>query len=133
MSLDDVMGQFIVDKDIIKEHLERIVQKALLHCRIDKTGQVLIKNAHLTGKDQVKLTLAARALASQYDSTIDPGVTVAEISKYTGLPADQVRARARDAVAERYAESPAAGVYKAVAVKVEAFLDGLSNAKDPKG
>ncbi len=68
MSLDELKKQFIVDEDALKVRLEPVVAKALKHCRIDKNGQVLITDSNLSSKDQVKLTLAARAIAAQLDN-----------------------------------------------------------------
>src|SRR5579863_7259998 len=103
MNIEELKKQFIVDEDVLKARLEPIVVKALAHCRIDKNGQVLITNAKLSGKQQVWLTLAARAIGSQMDSTISPQVSVVEISKFTGLPANQVRARGKDAIENKFA------------------------------
>jgi hypothetical protein len=133
MSLDDVKKQFIVDDDAWKERLEQIVTKALGHCRIDKNGHVLIADSKLPGKDQIKLTLAARALAAQLDDQIVADVTVNELSKYTGLPANQVRARGKDAIKDKFAESPKGGVYRAIPRKIEAFLDSISAPARSKG
>ena len=129
MSLEELKRQFIVDDDVLKSRLEPIVAKALAHCRIDKIGQVHITNTKLSGKDQVKLALAARAIGSQMDATIVAEVTVAEISRYTGLPGNQVRARGKDAIEDKFAQSPRSGVYCAFPHKVEAFLDSISAAQ----
>jgi hypothetical protein len=126
MSLEILKKQFIVDEDALKARLEAIVAKALKHCRIDKNGQVLITEPSMSNRHQVMLTIAARAVAAQLDSQIAAEVTVAEISKYTGLPANQVRARAKDAIRTKFAESPRAGVYRAIPIKIEAFLDSIS-------
>lgn len=126
MSLEELKKQFIVDEDALKARLEPIVAKALRHCRIDRNGQVLITDSRLSGRDRVRLTLAARAIAAQLDPKIRADVTVPEIEKYLGLPANQVRARGNDAIRDKFAESPRAGVYRAIPYKIEAFLDGLS-------
>jgi hypothetical protein len=126
MSIEELKKQFIVDEDVLKARLEPIVKKALAHCRIDKNGQVLITSAKLSGKQKVWLTLAARAIGSQMDSNISALVTVAELEKFTGLPANQVRARGKDAIEEKFAESPKAGSYRAMPHKIEAFFDSIS-------
>lgn len=131
MSIEELKKQFIVDDDMLKARLEPIVTKALIHCRIDKKGQVLITDAKLSGKEQVRLTLAARAIGSQMDPTVSAEVSVVEIAKFTGLPANQVRARGKDAIEDKFAESPRAGVYRAMPHKIEAFLDTLATV-DPK-
>jgi hypothetical protein len=131
VSLDELKRQFIV-KDAFKDRLEQLVSKALKHCQIDEKGQVLILNSRMSGPNQVRLTLAARALASRLEPTILAEVTVADISTSTGLPANQVRARCKDAISANFAEPAGAGVYRAISNKVEAFLDSLSTPEQSK-
>jgi hypothetical protein len=124
-SIEELKKLFIVDENLLRSRLEPVVGKALAQCRIDKDGRVEIRNTKLSGKEQVKLTLAARAIASEMDTGISPEVSVLEISKFTGLPPNQVRARGKDVLEEKFAQSPRAGVYRAMPHKIEAFLDGL--------
>ena len=126
MGIEELKRQFIVDEDVLKSRLEPVVTKALVHCRMDKDGRVEIRNAGLSGKDQVKLTLAARLIGAEMDPAISPEVSVAEITKFTGLPANQVRARGKDAIEDKFAQSPRSGIYRALPHKIEPFLDGLS-------
>lgn len=134
VGIEELKKQFFVDEDFLKVRLEPIVAKALTHCRINENGHVLITDANLSGKEQVKLVLAARAIGSQMDAGISPDVSVAEISKFTGLPGNQVRARGKDAIEDRFAQSPKTGVYRALSHKVEAFLDSLNAAHSkPRG
>lgn len=132
MSLEELKKQFIVDEDVLRARLEPIVSKALSHCRIDKNGQVLITDAKLSGKNQVKLALAARTIAAQLDSRISSEVTAVELAKFTGLPANQVRARGNDAINDKFARSPKAGVYQAIPYKIEPFLDEISRPLQAK-
>jgi len=128
-SIEELKKEFIVDQNVLKVRLEPVVTKALAHCRIDKDGRVEIRNTKLSGKDQVKLTLAARVIGSEMDPAISPDVSVVEISKFTGLPANQVRARGKDAIEDKFAQSPRSGVYRALPHKIEAFLDALGTAQ----
>jgi len=132
MSIEELRTQFVVEGDVLKMRLEPIVTKAMQHCKIDRNGQVMISNANLSSKQQVILILVARAIASQLDTAISAEVTVSEIHKYTGLPENQVRARGNEALKEKLAESPKPGSYKAIAYKVEAFIDNLPAPADKK-
>ena len=129
IGIEELKKQFIVDENELKSRLEPVVGKALMHCRIDKDGRVEIRNTRLSGKEQVKLTLAARVIGSEMDPAISPEVSVVEISKFTGLPANQVRARGKDAIEDKFAQSPRSGVYRALPHKIEAFLDALGTAQ----
>lgn len=124
--LEELKQQFILSDDAVKLRLEPILTKVIKHCVIDKGGQVHITNKHLSGKQQVMLTIAARAIASQLDDDILPYVTVGEIAKYTGLPENQVRARAKDCITDRLAEATEKGTYRAILHKVENFLDSIT-------
>jgi len=126
MTIEELKQKFIVADDVLKVRLEPIISKALKHCVIDKTGQVHVTDKRLSGKQQVMLTIAARAIASQLEPTISASVTVSEIAKYTGLPENQVRARGKDFINAKLAESPQRGVYRAVFHKVETFLDSIA-------
>jgi hypothetical protein len=131
MNIEELKRQFIVDDDALKARLETLVQKVCKHCQIHKQGQVLIMNAELSSKEQVMLTLAARAIASQLDVKITSSVSIGEIVKSTGLPANQIRARGIDLIRTKFAESPKRGVYRAIPYKVEPFLDSLSPPERP--
>jgi len=126
MKIDELKRKFIVDEDLLKAHLEPLVEKALLHCKIDQTGRVLITNSELSGREQVMITLVARALAHQLDTQISEEVSTQEICNITTLPENQVRARVNDLIKTKLAQSPKPGVYKAAAYKIEAFLDEIS-------
>jgi|ERR1051326_2726812 hypothetical protein len=128
MSLDELRKSFIVDEEALRSQLEPMVAKATQYCLVGKSGQVHIKNNKLAGARQVMLVLAARAIASRLETEIAADVTVSEISRFTGIPGNQVRARGKDLIKARLAESPSRGVYRALFHKVDDFLDKLSTS-----
>jgi hypothetical protein len=129
MSLEDLRSKFIVDDDVLRGRLETIVTKALRYCVIDKKGNVHFNDSKLTTRQRMRLTLAARALAAQMDEKISPEVSVDELVASTGLPRDQVRARAAELVRTKLARSPRAGIYAAVPYRVEALIDSAAGEK----
>jgi hypothetical protein len=128
-SIEELKKEFIVEENVLKSRLEPVVTKALAHCRIDKDGRVEIKSLGLSGRDLVKLTLTARVIGAEMDPTISPDVSVAEIARFTGLPPNQVRARGKDAIVDKFAHSPRSGVYRALPHKIESFLDSLPTSR----
>jgi hypothetical protein len=129
MNMEDLKAQFLVDGEVQAHNLARLIEKALGHCVVHKSGTVEVKDRSLPGKDQVKLVLCARLLASKLEESLSGDVTVDEIAKSTDLPRNQVAARAKECMDERFAERSARGSYKARALKVEEFLDTLSKSK----
>ena len=129
MSLEDLKNKFIVDDEVLRGRLETIVNKALRYCVIDKKGNVHFNDPKLKTRERMRLTLAARALAAQMDEKISPDVSVDELVASTGLPRDQVRARAAELVKAKLARSPRAGVYAAIPYRVEELIDSLAAAK----
>lgn len=129
MDIDELKEQFLVDDDVQKERLAQLVHKALEHCVVHKNGTVELKHKSLAGRDRVKLVLSARLLASKLDESRSSDVTVEEIAESTGLPKNQVAARAKECLDERFSERSTRGSYKARALKVEEFLDTLARPK----
>lgn len=129
MNLDNLRSQFVVDDDVRSEKLEVLIQKALPHCVVRKNGGVEIKRSDLSGKQSVKLVLAARFLASKLDETVAGDVTVEQVAEYTGLPKDQAAARAKDCLEERFADRSTRGSYRARPLKIEEFLDSLGQPR----
>ena len=123
--LESLKSKFIVDDEAIASRLETLVSKALTHCVVDRRGRVHVNNDKLSTRDKLKLSLAARQLASRLDSNISAEMTVDDLIESTGLPRDQVRARMSEVVKERFAIAAEAGVFSAALHKVEAFLDSL--------
>jgi hypothetical protein len=133
MGLDELRNKFIVDEDVLKSRLESIIEKALKHCVVDRDGQVHVNSADLSARDRIMLILAARAIASQLEAGIAAEVTVGEISKFTALPDNQVRARSKELINDKLVESTRPGVYAAIAFKVEKFLDSLPDKNVDSG
>ena len=125
MSLEELRKSFIVDEDALRAQLEPLVTTASQHCLVGSNGEVHIKSSRLAGAKKVMLVLAARAIASRLEPEIAAEVGVAEISKYTGIPDNQIRARGKDLIKARLAESPSRGVYRAIFQKVDRFLSEL--------
>jgi predicted mannosyl-3-phosphoglycerate phosphatase (HAD superfamily) len=132
MSLDDLRSQFVIDDNVRSEKLETLIQKALPNCVVRKNGSVEIKRTDLSGKQSVKLVLSARLLASKVDDTVAAEVTVEQLAEYTGLPKDQAAARAKECLDERFSERSSRGSYKARLIRVEEFLDSLSQHRGAK-
>jgi len=133
MGLDELRNKFIVDEDVLRSRLESIIEKALRYCVVDRSGQVHINSADLSARDRIMLILSARVIASQLETGIAAEVTVGEISKFTALPENQVRARSKDLISDKLVESTRPGVYAAIAFKVEKFLDSLPDKNVDSG
>jgi hypothetical protein len=133
MSLEDLAGQFLVEDSMGSERLQRLIEKLLPYCVVHKNGQVDITATNFSGKELVKLVLAARLVASKLkDSPVNEEVTLEEISGQTGLPRNQATARAKDCVDEKFAERVGQASYKARQNKLEAFLEELNQVKGKK-
>jgi hypothetical protein len=126
MTKEELKRKFIVGADALKDRIEELVTKALVHCVVGENGIVHVSSKSLSTKDRIKLVLTARSLAAQLTDNLAAEVSVSELVVSTGLPENQVRARANDLVKERFANSSKRGVYIASAHKIEAFLDSLA-------
>ncbi len=132
MDKNELKKKFIVSADVLNERIEVLITKALKHCVVTENGTVHISSGSLSAKDKIKLVLAARSLAAQLTDDIPASVSVSELAASTGLPDNQIRARAKDAIEDRFANSPIKGTYTANGHKVEAFLDSLPKEQSTK-
>lgn len=128
MELEKLREQFLVDDEVRTERLEQMIRSALPHCVVDRKGTVHLKGPNRSGKEQVKLVLAGRLVASKLDEALSGDVTVEQLAEYTGLPKNQAAARAKECLDEKFAERSARGSYKARINKVEEFLNTLSSS-----
>jgi hypothetical protein len=126
MNKEELKKKFIVSADSLKEKIESLIDKAMRYCVVEEKGVVHISIKSLGAKDKIKLVLAARSLAAQLVDTISSKVTVAELVVSTGIPENQIHARANEIVKERFAASPQKGTYTANPHKIEEFLDSLA-------
>jgi hypothetical protein len=131
MSIEELKRKFIVDDDALKTRLEAIATKALQRCVLDTKGNVHFNNPKLKPREKLRLNLAARAIGAQMDSKMKSEVSVEELSANSGLPENQVRARAAELVKDKLVNSPRRGFYAAVPYKVEALVDSVT-ASDGK-
>jgi len=126
MDKDELKKKFIVGAEVLRDRIETLVEKALKHCVVGENGTVHISSKGMGAKNQIKVVLTARSLASQLTNDISATVTIDDLVASTGLPENQIRARANELVKEHFATSPQKGIYLANAHKVEPFLDSLS-------
>src|SRR5262245_33362814 len=127
MNKEELKKKFIVSADSLKERIETLVNKALKFCIVEEGGTVHISLKSVGAKDKIKLVISARSLAAQLSDDISANVTVSELVASTGIPENQIRARANEIVKERFASSPQSGTYVANPHKIEDFLDSLKS------
>lgn len=125
MNKEELRKRFIVGLDVLKERLEPLVTTALDYCVVAENGTVHITSKQLGPKDKIRLVLAARALAAQLSEEMSPEVSVRELAVSTGIPENQIRARANELLRERFATSNRRGFYVASSHRIEPFLESL--------
>lgn len=125
MSNEELKRKFIVSVDVLKERLEPLVTRALDYCVVADNGTVHVTSKQLGPKDRVRLVLAARSIAAQLTDDMSAEVSVRDLALSTGIPENQIRARANELLKERFATSAKRGLYVANPHRIEPFLDSL--------
>jgi Fic family protein len=126
MDREELKRKFIQDDAALRDSLEEVVNTALEYCAMDAHGRVHLKPHNLAGKVRIKLALSAKAIANQLDETFSAEISVADLSKATGVAENAVRARASEIVDEGFAESTTRGSYRANPFRVVQFLKELA-------
>jgi hypothetical protein len=125
-NLEELKSQFLVSSSLSEAKMLSLLRMAIEHCAVDQRGHVEIKTQGLTSRDKIVLILAARYIAHHLDESIHADVTAEEIAKNALIAPDQVRARTSDLVRDKMIESSGRGVFRALAYKIEPFLNGLA-------
>jgi len=126
MSIEELRNEFLVDDDLGEEKLASVIKRLLPICVVDKRGSVEIKRGGLSGRQLVKVVLAARLIAHVLDQAISDELNAEELAANTGLPKNQASARAKEAFDEKFADRTARGNYRARMRKIHEFLDELT-------
>jgi len=115
----DIKNFFIVDEDeYTKEKVQKYAEKALKYAKIAKNGQILIENHNIPSDEKIKLCLAVRFIAHNFDSNIQSNATEAIGSRLSKI------------VKSGFAKKTERGVYQIMPHKIEIFLDELSTREN---
>jgi len=129
MDLERLRNEFFTNTDLAEEDLSHLIQVLRPYCAVDKTGRVELRGVDLSGRQQIKLVLAARLVAHKLDESISEELDADGLSGSTGLPKNQAAARAKECVDDGFAERGARGNYKARAGKLKDFFRELSGSE----
>lgn len=128
---NDIRNSFIVDEDAYtKERVKKYAEKALKYAKITKDGQILIENYNLPSDEKIKLCLAVRFIAHNFDNKISPSVSLSEMQKIIQESTEAVGSRLSKIVKSGFAKKIERAVYQIVPYKIEIILDNLSSIKE---
>jgi len=127
----DIKNFFIVDEDeYTKEKVQKYAEKALKYAKIAKNGQILIENHNIPSDEKIKLCLAVRFIAHNFDSNIQSNATLSEIQKIVQESTEAIGSRLSKIVKSGFAKKTERGVYQIMPHKIEIFLDELSTREN---
>ena len=124
----EIRNSFIVDEEsYTKEKVQKYAEKALKYAKITKNGQILIENHNLPSDEKIKLCLAVRFIAHNFDKDIQSSVTLSEMQKIIQESTEAVGSRLSKIVRSGFAKKIERAVYQILPHKIETFLDNLSS------
>lgn len=127
----DIKNSFIVDEDeYTKGKVQKYAEKALKYAKIAKNGQILIENHNLPSDEKIKLCLAVRFIAHNFDSNIQSNATLSEIQKIVQESTEAIGSRLSKIVKSGFAKKIERGIYQIMPHKIEIFLDELSTREE---
>jgi len=125
--MEDLKKQFIVDqKAYEKEKIPEQIRKVLKYCKVSKEGRVLMEKNNFNLRENLKIILVARFLASKLDEGISSEVTIDEIVDSMGSNnKESLVTRMKEIVDEGVATRSSVGVYQIVPFYIDGFFDKL--------
>jgi len=123
--MEDLKKAFIVDeKAYEKEKIPEQIRKVLKYCKVAKDGKVLLEKNNFTIKENLRIILIARFLASKLDESIKEDINIDEIvACMGGNQKDSLVTRMKEIVDEGIAKRLANGVYVIVPFYIDTILD----------
>ena len=126
MELDELKKQFLVDKDKYhEEKLPELIKRALVFCKVDKTGAVFFEKGVSTNSDKIRLVLLGRFLANKLDKAIPLIVSLEELSRFIGADRKVVAARIKELIDQKNIKREKKGRYSIYPYQLESVLDNL--------
>ena len=127
---EKIKKDFIVDQNAYDiENVPEQIKRLLNFAKVGTGGKVFIESHNLTSDAQLRVVLIARFLANKLQEEIKQEVSIEELSQYTHLDKDQVRARMSAIVREKFAERKGKGVFVVLPFRIKKFMEELSNIK----
>jgi len=112
------VGETEYNQQLLEKHLEKILEYAV----ITSDGKVLLKNKDIIDKDKVGVIILARYIGNKLDDSVDEIVTINEISEYSKIDRQVVRARLSTLVEERIILRDDRGKYIMNPINIDKFL-----------
>jgi biotin operon repressor len=127
MAMAEASG-FLIDDETTTARLSGMMGKITPFCQIDHHGKVHLtrEGRRRSAKERIRLVVSARFIGARLDDGIASQVSVSDLATQTGLPRAQVSARIAELSREGFVVSPARGVFHAIGVRIEEFLDELT-------
>jgi hypothetical protein len=124
--LEKLRNEFIVDQNKYAiDDIPEQVKKLLRFVKVGSEGKVFIEKRDMSPDVRLKLILVARFLASKLQNEIKADISIEELSQYSYLDKDQVRARMSKIVGEKFANREKRGVFSVLPFKIRKFIDEL--------
>ncbi|MBI5228507.1 hypothetical protein HY991_00235 [Candidatus Micrarchaeota archaeon] len=125
--LAELKEKFIIEMGKYeKENLAELVKRTMNFCVVDKSGKVVITFKRLTDKEQIKIALIARFLASELTKgNIPREVTAEELVLSLKQKKSIIAARLKEIKDEGDAERLSRGTYTITSYKLTKMLDEL--------
>ena len=125
--MENLRKSFIVDeKQYERERIPSQVRRVLRYCKVSKEGKVLLEKNSFTHRDNLKLILVARFLASKLDPSIKEEVSIDELLSSMGKNnRDSLITRMKEIVDAGIAKRPSQGLYSIIPYYVDSILDKL--------
>lgn len=126
--LEKLKTEFIVDENKYnEERVPQQIKRLLKFARVGTGGKVFVEPRNLSPDYRLKVILVARFLANKLHLEINPQITIEELSEYSHLDKDQVRARMSNIVRQKFAKRVDKGIFIVLPFQINKFIEELNS------
>lgn len=131
---NEILKKLIVDERDITKEMEKLVEEASKHFRIERpSGRVIFQNfGALNDKQRISVVLMGKYFAHRLNMIENPSLSISEIAKELGRPMTALSGNIRELVTKGFVEYLPGKKYRIAYHRLKEIFDDVLSNKQKK-
>ncbi len=131
---NEILKKLLVEEKDITKEMEKLVEEASKHFRIEKpSGKIIFQNfGSLNDKQRIAIVLLGKYYANRMKMIENPSLSISEIAKEIGRPMTTLSGNMKELVTKGYVEYLPGKKYRVAYHRIKEIFDDILNTKQKK-
>lgn len=131
---NEILNRLVVDEKDLTKELEKLVEEASKHFRIEKpSGRIIFQNfGSLNDKQRITIVLLGKYFANRLKMIENPSLSISEIAKELGKPITALSGDMKELVTKSYVEYLPGRKYRIAYNRMREIFDDILTTKQKK-